>query len=281
MLWAAGGGFGQNGGSVSEKTLTFSEEEAFTNVQAVIVPGNEMALLGPFLPASAAGSKNIVTGNCAHADGMSCMATGSCSHAEGNATTASGMYAHAEGSTTEASGNYAHAEGMLTTASGDYSHAEGYATEATAPYSMIIGKYGSTNDDTLFAVANGTDETDAKLAFEVTSDAEIKVNGQLLINTQGKIATNWLPVQFISVVLSADGWTGTEAPYSQNVEADEVAQGMHGILVAAPTATAQQRAAIRSALLSITGMENGTITVTADGEKPSVDIPVCALIFGA
>lgn len=266
--------------SVSGKTLTFAEGEDFENVQAVVVPGSEIDTPAPLLPAGAQGSKNIVSGDCSFAQGSFCIATGNAAQAEGASTIASGVSAHAEGTGTMASGNYSHAEGMLTTASGDYSHAEGYATEATAPYSMIVGKHGTTNADTLFAVANGNSAADANLAFEVTASAEVKVNDQLVVNAQGRIAADRLPIRFVEFVLGTDGWTGSAAPYTQTVEVDGVVPGMHGWLTTPQTATSQQRAAAREALLSITGLENGRIIVVADGEKPTLDLTVCAFLLG-
>ncbi|MBC8537226.1 hypothetical protein [Feifania hominis] len=109
----------------------------------------------------------------AHAEGNETLASGRYSHAEGSGTKAQGQCSHAEGSGTEAIGVGAHAAGNATTAFGAYTYAGGHGTRAQANYSTIVGKYGETNADTLFAVANGTSSTDKKLAFEVKQDGSV------------------------------------------------------------------------------------------------------------
>lgn len=139
------------------------------------------------LAALAVGRYNHASGNGSFAGGLYCIASGSQAHAQGYMARAQGAYSHAEGQNTKATGNNAHAEGNNTTADGGgahaegngtaaqgaYSHAGGLQTRATANYSTIVGQYGETNADTLFAVANGTSSTDKKLAFEVKQDGSV------------------------------------------------------------------------------------------------------------
>lgn len=78
----------------------------------------------------------------------------------------------------------------------------------------------------------------------------------------------------ITVTLTAAGWTGTSAPYTQTAQASGVAAGAELVMHPSQAATAEQRAAARAALLALTGSGDGSVTVVADGTKPAVDLPV-------
>lgn len=81
-------------------------------------------------------------------------------------------------------------------------------------------------------------------------------------------------VKSVNVTLMAAGWAGASAPYTQTVNVDFLMiEDQEGDLVIAKTATAAQREAQRSARLRVTGQTTSTITVAADAEKPTVDIP--------
>lgn len=126
----------------------------------------------------AEGAETIASEINTHAEGSHTTASGSTSHSEGSHTTASGSTSHAEGYETVSSGFAAHSEGSNTVASGKYAHAGGEDTYATADCSTIVGKHGTTNDDTLFAVANGAHISDHKLAFEIKVDGRMFVGGK-------------------------------------------------------------------------------------------------------
>lgn len=149
--------------------------------------------------AHAEGKETIASGSRSHAEGQSTVASGDMSHAQGNSTKAIGKYSHAEGylSSAEANASHAegystktlgdsshaegwkstahgkrsHAEGSETYAEGNYSHTEGLGTKTTNEAEHASGKYNkSTKGSTIFSVGNGTDDTDRKNAFEITSD---------------------------------------------------------------------------------------------------------------
>lgn len=84
----------------------------------------------------------------------------------------------------------------------------------------------------------------------------------------------------LTITLPAAGWTGTAAPYSQTVNVTGLTAGGNGDIGLAQTATAAQRAAARDAMLCVTGQAAGALTTTADGDKPTVNIPVIVTILG-
>lgn len=75
--------------------------------------------------------------------------------------------------------------------------------------------------------------------------------------------------------LAAASWTGTAAPYSQTVAVAGMLATSTGVDVGlSSTATQAQREAARAALLMATAYDDDTVTVVADGELPTVDLPI-------
>ena len=100
--------------------------------------------------------------------------------AEGSNVTASGYASHGEGMETKATGNYSHSEGYSTTASGHVSHAGGFGTIAAYANQTAMGIYNDNKSDTLFEVGNGSNNSNRSNAFEVYSNGDINLTGNLL-----------------------------------------------------------------------------------------------------
>ena len=83
----------------------------------------------------------------------------------------------------------------------------------------------------------------------------------------------------VDVVLTAAGWTGEAAPYTQTVAVTGLLADSFGEIGLTQGATDAQRAAARAALLSIQSQTDGAVTLIADGDKPTVDLP-CTANFG-
>ena len=158
--------------------------------------------------AFAEGTSTIALGNYSHAEGNKTFAKAVNSHAEGLLTNALGEVSHAEGSTTTAKGDASHAEGAWTVASGYASHAENDHTEASgngshaggvyskAKHNMsfvhgsyletgrsnqaVFGEYNKVDTSALFAVGNGTSQTNRKNAFQVNADGTMYAGGKQL-----------------------------------------------------------------------------------------------------
>lgn len=86
----------------------------------------------------------------------------------------------------------------------------------------------------------------------------------------------------VAATLTAAGWTGAETPYTQTVAAQGVtADARQTIIVAeGESITTQQYAEAARAKLWATAKGANTVTVTAFGEKPAVDLPVTVTILG-
>lgn len=84
----------------------------------------------------------------------------------------------------------------------------------------------------------------------------------------------------LTATLTAAGWVGGTAPYVQTVAVPGLAVGANGTIGLAPTATLAQVEAAADAKLLLTGQAAGSITVSAFGDKPSVNLPVQILVVG-
>lgn len=83
-----------------------------------------------------------------------------------------------------------------------------------------------------------------------------------------------------TATLTAAGWTGDEAPYTQAVTISGLAADAHLIVGLAPSATAEQVEAAASAMLLATAQAAGSITLSAYGDKPEAAIPILIMEVG-
>lgn len=82
-------------------------------------------------------------------------------------------------------------------------------------------------------------------------------------------------------VLRAAGWSGTSAPYTQTVPVSIVKNpAIDGYVGLAETVTTEQWNAAALARLRKTAQGNGTITITAEGDRPAIDIPITVVLTG-
>lgn len=82
--------------------------------------------------------------------------------------------------------------------------------------------------------------------------------------------------------IAASAWIGDAAPYTAQVSFNIMGMRKNGFLAVAQEATAEQREAARAAVLSVTGRTPASgnyLTITADGDKPTVDIPVTLVML--
>lgn len=115
-----------------------------------------------------------------------------------------------------------------------------------------------------------------KLLLDVANVAKYadyaKQQGDYAAEQAAKLNTS----QSIAVTLQASAWVDGV----QTLTVSGLAANGNGIISVAPSATAEQRAAARSAMLSVTGQAAGELTIAADGTVPEIDIPVVVILLG-
>lgn len=106
--------------------------------------------------------------------------------------------------------------------------------------------------------------------------------GQVVgFDSSGNAIAQWLKdgtITSVTATATAAGWSGDIPVQTINVT------GMTATSIAwvglPETATAQQRDAARKAVMSPTAQGAGTITLTCDGAKPAIDIPIIVYLSG-
>lgn len=84
----------------------------------------------------------------------------------------------------------------------------------------------------------------------------------------------------VSGTLHANAWIGADSPFTQEILISGLTQNHNGFMSLSYSATAAQRDVARESMLTITGQTDGKLIVSADGELPSLDIPVTVILLG-
>ena len=83
----------------------------------------------------------------------------------------------------------------------------------------------------------------------------------------------------ISAVLSMSAWS-ENAPYSQTISVDGLTEEQNGIITIGQNITTEQIEDVVAADIRISSQADGSLTVTAYGDKPTRDIPVTIILLG-
>ena len=87
--------------------------------------------------------------------------------------------------------------------------------------------------------------------------------------------------QVINAVLKADGWSGSNAPFTQTLKVENLTADQNGLIdVAYDDITDEQLQIVCDAKIRVSGQTNGSLTISAYGEKPSCNIPVAIILIG-
>lgn len=130
----------------------------------------------------------------------------------------------------------------------------------------------STNAQTLSEAQRQQARTNigALGANEAAEDAA-KLNGQL--------PSYYLSVG-VSATATATGWSES-TPYTQTIAIAGMTADANAVIGLSSSATADMREAARKAMIVCTAQANGSITLTADGEKPTIDLSLAVIIWRA
>ena len=84
----------------------------------------------------------------------------------------------------------------------------------------------------------------------------------------------------IALTVASTAWTGSVAPYTATVACSGVTASNHIIVGTGGALTAEQQAAMAAAMIVCTGQGADSITLSAFGEVPTIDLPVNVMIVG-
>lgn len=80
----------------------------------------------------------------------------------------------------------------------------------------------------------------------------------------------------VEVTLTSSAWSSG----AQTVSVTGLGATQNGVVGVSKSATANQREAARAAALSVTAQAAGSLTITADGDVPTVNIPLTVTLMG-
>lgn len=226
--------------------------------------------------AAAAASSANAAGNSAAAASASATAAGN------SETAAKTSERNAKASETAAAASASSASTSAQTAAAKAGEASASALSAaqsaqtahtaadTAQAAQSAAEAAETGAETARNQAQTAAKTATTKAGEAQQSADAAVDAAEAISAYGTS---------VDVVLTAAGWTGAHAPYTQTVAVAGLLADSFGEIGLTQGATDAQRAAARAALLSIQSQTDGAVTLIADGDKPNLDLP-CTANFG-
>lgn len=88
------------------------------------------------------------------------------------------------------------------------------------------------------------------------------------------------PASRVFKTLFAGAWAGSEAPFVQSVDVVGLTSSSTGIVGIPLTASKEQFDVAADAQLKLTAQSNGSVSISAYGVKPEIDIPIQITIVG-
>lgn len=85
---------------------------------------------------------------------------------------------------------------------------------------------------------------------------------------------------FIAAIISASDWNGTETPYTNTVQIESATAENNLEVIVPADVTAEQIETFQSALIFNGTQAEGSITLNAWGEVPSIDLPIVVIVRG-
>lgn len=154
-------------------------------------------------------------------------------------------------------------------------------------FGLPVGDKGDTGDSGVYI---GEEEpTDPKVNVWIDTDAD--GGGGYVLTASDKAEIAQIMNEYLvslsaeedaekTITLTASGWVGSSAPYSQTVNVDGIDTNTQGAVFVAESATDEQYNAAVYAILRKTAQGTNSITIKAYGEKPTIDIPLTLRIGG-
>lgn len=133
---------------------------------------------------------------------------------------------------------------------------------------LHVTKNGTTVDTAISSGSAGVTDVSYNTSTGVLSVTEDGTT------TTYQLTTPYTPTS-VQATLSSSDWSNKQ----QTVTVQGMTANANGFIGLDISATSTQREAARDALISLTGQATNSITVTADGDVPSVNIPINVLIM--
>lgn len=119
---------------------------------------------------------------------------------------------------------------------------------------------------------------DSHLPDAVKAEVDSYLATQLRIEVEAYLKTYPITTT-IELSLSSADWVGSTAPYTLELTNEAFAKASDGIASLSSSCTEEQYKAAAKAGMRITSQSGSTVTITASGVKPVIDIPISIILI--
>lgn len=207
---------------------------------------------------------------------------------EQTAQASSTAVAAAQTASSEANRAKSEADRAAEIVGGDYATRTELETGLAGKVDVVTGKGLSTNDYTTAEKEKlaGIAENANNYVHPATHSAQMidETDARKFVTPAEKAAWNGKSeTATYTTTLTAAGWQGEAAPFTQVVSVAGVIGDNSQVVEVGlneENTTVEQRTVARAAMLAPTARAENSVTITADGEKPTIDLPVVIVILG-
>ena len=142
-----------------------------------------------------------------------------------------------------------------------------------------LGNVDNTSDVNK-PISNATQAALNDKQAKITASGLLKGNGSGGVTTATKGTDYAGTSKTVTATLLAASWTGSSAPYTYTLAVTGVTANSNQELLPALTITSEQLTALQAANIQDGGQAANSVTLTAFGDKPTIDLPIRVIVRG-
>ena len=142
-----------------------------------------------------------------------------------------------------------------------------------------LGNVDNTSDANK-PISNATQTALNGKQAKITASGLLKGNGSGGVTTATKGTDYAGTSKTVTATLLAASWTGSSAPYTYTLAVTGVTANSNQELLPALTITSEQLTALQAANIQDGGQAANSVTLTAFGDKPTIDLPIRVIVRG-
>ena len=142
-----------------------------------------------------------------------------------------------------------------------------------------LGNVDNTSDVNK-PISNATQAALNDKQAKITASGLLKGNGSGGVTTATKGTDYAGTSKMVTATLLAASWTGSSAPYTYTLAVTGVTANSNQELLPALTITSEQLTALQAANIQDGGQAANSVTLTAFGDKPTIDLPIRVIVRG-
>ena len=142
-----------------------------------------------------------------------------------------------------------------------------------------LGNVDNTSDVNK-PISNATQAALNDKQAKITASGLLKGDGAGGVTTATKGTDYAGTSKMVTATLLAASWTGSSAPYTYTLAVTGVTANSNQELLPALTITKEQLTALQAANIQDGGQAVNSVTLTAFGDKPTIDLPIRVIVRG-